>query len=146
MNRQRFVHATLILPDRLVPDGSLTVRDGRIAAVGKTDRPENHPSADDLEIIDLSGRYLSPGFIDLHVHGGDGADFMDLTAESSTITVFSNCARRIFVRILAVPGFSVATSTAHTLPKRPGAVTLGLTFSAPIQNAMLNSSALPRTD
>ena len=82
MNRQRFVHATLILPDRLVPDGSLTVRDGRIAAVGKTDRPENHPSADDLEIIDLSGRYLSPGFIDLHVHGGDGADFMDLTAEA----------------------------------------------------------------
>ena len=30
----------------------------------------------------LNGRYLAPGFIDLHVHGGDGADFMDGTAEA----------------------------------------------------------------
>jgi N-acetylglucosamine-6-phosphate deacetylase len=28
-------------------------------------------------VIDLRGQYLSPGFVDLHVHGGDGADFMD---------------------------------------------------------------------
>ena len=26
--------------------------------------------------------YLAPGFVDLHVHGGDGADFMDGTAEA----------------------------------------------------------------
>ena len=26
--------------------------------------------------------YILPGFIDLHVHGGDGADFMDLTADA----------------------------------------------------------------
>lgn len=32
--------------------------------------------------MDLGGDYLSPGFIDLHVHGGDGSDFMDLTAEA----------------------------------------------------------------
>ncbi len=31
------------------------------------------------EEVDLGGCYLVPGFIDLHVHGGDGADFMDAT-------------------------------------------------------------------
>src|SRR4029079_17991326 len=34
------------------------------------------------EGVDLGGKYLCPGFIDLHVHGGDGADFMDGTAEA----------------------------------------------------------------
>jgi N-acetylglucosamine-6-phosphate deacetylase len=34
------------------------------------------------KIIDLEGGYLAPGFVDLHVHGGDGADFMDGTEEA----------------------------------------------------------------
>ena len=29
------------------------------------------------EIVDAGGSFLSPGFIDIHVHGGGGADFMD---------------------------------------------------------------------
>ena len=33
--------------------------------------------------IDAEGRYLSPGFIDLHVHGGGGADFRDCSVEAS---------------------------------------------------------------
>jgi N-acetylglucosamine-6-phosphate deacetylase len=32
--------------------------------------------------IDLDGCYLAPGFVDIHVHGGDGADFMDGTPEA----------------------------------------------------------------
>src|SRR5207244_144644 len=36
----------------------------------------------DGECIDLQGGYLVPGLVDLHVHGGDGADFMDGEAES----------------------------------------------------------------
>ena len=35
-----------------------------------------------LALVDLEGGYLVPGFVDLHVHGGDGADFMDGTAEA----------------------------------------------------------------
>ena len=56
----------LILPDRIV-GGSLQIADGRIAAI--------HPGP-------LTGPYLAPGYIDLHVHGGAGADFMDGTPEA----------------------------------------------------------------
>jgi N-acetylglucosamine-6-phosphate deacetylase len=69
-----FADATLVLPDRLVPGGTLVTAGGRITAVG-SDRP---PAG--AEVIDLAGAYLLPGFVDLHVHGGDGADFMDLSA------------------------------------------------------------------
>jgi N-acetylglucosamine-6-phosphate deacetylase len=29
--------------------------------------------------VDAAGAYLAPGFVDVHVHGGAGADFMDAT-------------------------------------------------------------------
>jgi N-acetylglucosamine-6-phosphate deacetylase len=68
-----FANATLILPERL-ERGQLTVVDGQIARESLV----NH----DARVIDLAGAYLAPGFVDLHVHGGDGADFMDGTAEA----------------------------------------------------------------
>lgn len=44
---------------------------GKITDAKKADR-----------IIDASGKYVSAGFIDLHIHGGDGYDFMDGTVEA----------------------------------------------------------------
>jgi len=67
----------LITPSRIIPNGSILVEDGIISAV------EDH----DFEIpgvinLDAGGRYISPGFIDIHVHGGGGHDFMDNTVEA----------------------------------------------------------------
>ena len=74
----RLVNATLVLPDRLVPGGALHLRGGRIAAVGVA--PELAPW--DGPAVDAKGTYATPGFVDMHVHGGGGADFMDGTAEA----------------------------------------------------------------
>src|SRR4051794_39340194 len=75
MNR-RFTGGTLVLPDRLV-GGAVDVAGGRIVAVHERDPG---PFAGDR--FDLAGGYLAPGFVDLHVHGGAGADFMDGTEEA----------------------------------------------------------------
>ena len=32
--------------------------------------------------IDAGGKYVSPGFIDIHIHGGGGHDFMDNTVDA----------------------------------------------------------------
>lgn len=58
----------------VTPDGvcwaDVTVRGGRIAEVH-----ESAPGRVAVDAVDLDGRWLLPGFVDLHVHGGDGAQF-----------------------------------------------------------------------
>ena len=40
-----------------------------------------HPH-DVTEVFDVKGAYIAPGFIDMHLHGGGGADVMDGTPEA----------------------------------------------------------------
>ncbi len=84
----RFINGTIVLADGLLPDGELLTLDDRIQHVG----PTNTRSPSGLTVIDLDGGYLLPGFVDLHVHGGGGADFMDGTAEAFR-TVLASHAR-----------------------------------------------------
>ncbi len=72
-----FKNARLVFPDRIEPKGDLRVVDGRIAAVG----PALSPDAGE-EVVDLAGRYLAPGFIDIHIHGAVGRDTMEATPEA----------------------------------------------------------------
>jgi N-acetylglucosamine-6-phosphate deacetylase len=78
MSDRLFTNGTLILPDRLV-NGFVITSGNRIIDVGS--KPQQRGPFPG-ETIDLSGNYLAPGFIDLHVHGGAGADFMDDAAEA----------------------------------------------------------------
>jgi N-acetylglucosamine-6-phosphate deacetylase len=58
--------------------GSVVVEDGRIADVLENSAPD---IAGGDRVIDAEGLYLSPGFVDIHVHGADGADVMDGSVE-----------------------------------------------------------------
>ncbi len=70
------IHSAAIVDHGAVTDDAWVLFEhGRIAARG-TGTP---PPAD--ESVDAAGRLLTPGFIDLHVHGGAGATF-DEGAES----------------------------------------------------------------
>ncbi len=78
MSILHFSGGSIILAERLLEEGSVTVDDSRIIAI---DSPAS-PAPSNATIIDLQGGYLAPGFVDLHVHGGSGADFMDGTSEA----------------------------------------------------------------
>jgi N-acetylglucosamine-6-phosphate deacetylase len=70
-------NGTLILPDRLVENGRVLCERGKITATGTKVRAPK-----DAVVVDAKGGYISPGFIDIHVHGGADADFMDGTPEA----------------------------------------------------------------
>ncbi len=65
----------VILPDRILPDGVVLCEDGRIVEVSRRKRTPRQARL-------IEAHYISPGFIDIHLHGGDGADYMDGTAEA----------------------------------------------------------------
>jgi N-acetylglucosamine-6-phosphate deacetylase len=70
------LRGNLVLPDSVLPDAFLLIRSGKIASI-QTECPSwSGP------IIELKSGYVSPGFIDIHVHGGGGADYMDGTVEA----------------------------------------------------------------
>jgi len=73
-------NVNIILTDR-VQHGAVVITSGRIARIYFS---EAEISLDTEEVIKVDGKgnYLSPGFIDIHVHGGGGADFMDGTVEA----------------------------------------------------------------
>lgn len=66
--------------DRDVRAGWLWLKDGMIAAIGGEDEPIPD-DASGAERVDGQGGWLLPGFIDLHVHGGAGQDFMEPDVE-----------------------------------------------------------------
>jgi N-acetylglucosamine-6-phosphate deacetylase len=72
-----FTGGTIILEDRALAGGQVEVSDGHIVAVHSAAASPEHTAQ-----VDLGGGYLVPGFVDLHVHGGAGADFMDGTPEA----------------------------------------------------------------
>lgn len=80
-------NAKLVLKDSVLERAWLISENGKITDFGA----EKAPEITDAEIIDLNGNYLSPGFIDTHIHGGGGADFMDATEEAfKTVSTHHN--------------------------------------------------------
>ncbi len=78
MGHLAFVGGAAVLPNRVIDDGVVVCRDRTITYVG-TARSRVPAKA---KIVDARGGYVCPGFIDIHVHGGGGADVMDGTPES----------------------------------------------------------------
>ena len=58
-----------------IEKGSILIENGKIKEI-------NPLTYDHEEILDADGLYLSPGFIDVHIHGAGGFDTMDGTIEA----------------------------------------------------------------
>lgn len=69
----RIYHVTLVTPEGLFPNAAIDFEDGRITAV--------HTAGAAPEGIDGKGCYACPGFVDIHLHGGGGIDFMSASPE-----------------------------------------------------------------
>ena len=64
----------IITPFRIVKNGTIVMQDGQISDIGKA---SDVRIPDECEVIDVSGNIVTPGFVDLLVHGGGGKGFAD---------------------------------------------------------------------
>lgn len=67
------LQGNIVLPDRVLTDSVVLCKQDRIERVGGR-LPRGVPV--------VKGAFIVPGYIDLHVHGGDGCDYMDGTPDS----------------------------------------------------------------
>lgn len=68
----KIYNAKIITPHKIIENGTLLVTGEKITVVS-----EKNIETENAKVIDAKGNYVSPGFIDIHVHGGGGHDFMD---------------------------------------------------------------------
>lgn len=71
----------IITPTEVIEDGYIAIEGAQIRALGAGAPPEAL-QRDATATIDAAGRYVGPGFVDVHVHGADGCDAMDATPEA----------------------------------------------------------------
>jgi len=122
MNNQiKIINGRIITPGSIVNNGTLLISGNKIGAIrhGDIDAPGS-------QIINAGGNYVSPGFIDIHVHGGGGHDFMDGNEEA-----FLEIARTH-----ARYGTTAMVPTTLTAEKADLLKTLDLYASADAKNTM----------
>jgi N-acetylglucosamine-6-phosphate deacetylase len=73
-----FTNAAVVLADRVIGNGCVGIASDMIVSVSEG----ASPPAEGADVVDVAGGYVCPGFVDLHVHGGAGHDFMDGTDEA----------------------------------------------------------------
>jgi N-acetylglucosamine-6-phosphate deacetylase len=129
--------ARLVTPSGIIEDGHLVIADSRIESVG-----EGAPPRASGGVIDARGRWLLPGLIDIHCHGGGGRSFQEPDAEAIR-TVLAAHARggttSIVPAVAACPGEerhaclealrAAQASTSASLPEILGAYVEGPYFS-----------------
>lgn len=74
--KTKIYNVKLVLLDKIIDDSEIIIDNGKISSFGKIS---------DLVcdiMIDGKSSYVSPGFVDIHIHGGGGYDFMDGTLEA----------------------------------------------------------------
>lgn len=101
--KKRIIHANIVLENKMIDNGSLLVKNGKIAEIS-----DDNKVYDDELTIDASNQLLIPGMVDVHIHGAKGFDMMDGTTKSIQ-EVSKQCARTGCTSFLA-------TSVTSSLP------------------------------
>jgi N-acetylglucosamine-6-phosphate deacetylase len=77
MRFTKIVNGQVITPQEILQNATIVVKDGEINGVFI-----EPIEIEEAHIIDANRNFVSPGFIDIHLHGGGGYDFMDNTIEA----------------------------------------------------------------
>lgn len=141
MTRQ-WLKGALVLADRVAENGLLCLEGGRIAGVW--DLEQGPAPADAPRDLPRTEGFIAPGFLDLHVHGGGGADFMDGDPEAVAVITETHArygTTGLLATTLTAPEEAIlqAIRAAKAAPKR-GARVLGFHVEGPFVNIKMKGA------
>jgi N-acetylglucosamine-6-phosphate deacetylase len=88
--RLALVNGRVVLPHAVAQNQAVVVKDGKIAGVVDTGA-----LGAEVERLDVAGRFITPGLIDLHTHGALGHTFNEPTAEAFGVITLENARRGV---------------------------------------------------
>jgi N-acetylglucosamine-6-phosphate deacetylase len=88
--RFALINGRVILPAQIVSDQAVVIEGNKILGVTQT-----AALGSDVQTIDVGGRFISPGLIDIHTHGALGHTFNEPTAEAFSIITGENLRRGV---------------------------------------------------
>ncbi|MFS8114380.1 imidazolonepropionase [Rhizobium jaguaris] len=111
----------------IVEKGAILTKDGRIVFAGsESDAPE----IGDAEIVDLEGRWVTPGLVDCHthiVHGGNRAREFEMRLEGASYEEIARAGGGIVSSVNATRALSVNDLIAAALPRLDTLLAEGVT-------------------
>lgn len=123
------INANIVMPDHLIPEGTVIINDGRIVDYGR------RISTDGMEIYDAEGSYLGPGLIDIHTHSDGNTFFWDDPVKAAKV-LLSHGVTDVLPALYFSSDRETLISQAETIkaaiPKAPNI--FGLYMEAPYMN------------
>lgn len=89
MRATALINATVFTGESVLPNSSVVIENGKFAEIVAGDLPSNRGTTE----IDIEGRYLAPGFVDIQVNGGGGVLFNDSPSVAALRTIGAAHAR-----------------------------------------------------
>ena len=138
--RRLFFARNLITPEQSIANGALLIENNHILAVGGI---TGFRREEEIEVFDFPDAYITPGFIDSHIHGAGG---FDCSAVESSVNPFSSMCEILGSR--GVTGFlptvvadkrekmleNLAALAAEMRRPHPGAEPVGINVEGPFLN------------
>ena len=136
-------NAQILTPDGWIPCGAISFADGRITSI--QNEIDHTPSAN---VIDAQGSYIVPGFIDMHVHGGGGRDFVEGSDEAFRAIArihLQHGTTAIYPTLAVAPfeAFQRAIETTERLMNEPDSTIMGLHLEGPYLNPTMAGGQEP---
>ena len=143
--RIALLNGRVVFPDTVTQGKAVLIERGKIAGI-----PDVGALGSDVETIDVGGRYITPGLIDIHTHGALGHTFNEPTVEAFGAITREN-ARRGVTALLAtlatapIPDLARCFDFTRGWMKEPrgGAQVLGAHLESPYINPVQKGALDP---
>ncbi len=148
--RRLYIADYLITPDHIIRNGAVLCENSKIIAVGGV---SGFSRSEELEIFTFENAYLTPGFLDTHIHGAGGFDCARVRDSLNPISAMSAIlgergATGFFPTVVAdEPDKMIANLrdlVAAMQQELPGADAIGINIEGPFLNPE-KSGAQPRS-